>query len=95
MRKLRAEMSVVPEGDLGHDCPSGMRPSFNLGHEPITSVVDSARGEKRFAKGKAYEVVITLPDGEILGDQLRVGASFVLQVGGRKLGTGTILEVLP
>jgi hypothetical protein len=94
MKKLRAEVSIVPEGDLGHDCPSGMRPSFNLGDEPITSVVDSARGEKSFAKGTAYEVVITLPYGEILGGQLRAGAPFVLQVGGRKLGSGKILEVL-
>lgn len=94
MRMLRARISVVPEGDLGHDGFSGMRPSFNLDGDPITSEVHSAQGERVLAKGKDHDVVVTLPYGEILGDKLRVGASFVLQVGGRMLATGNIVEVV-
>jgi hypothetical protein len=94
VKKLRAEIQVVPEGDLGHDCPSPMRPSFNVGDEPITSVVEGIHGEQRFGTGENYEVFITLPYGETLGDQLRAGALFVLRVGERKLGSGKILEVV-
>ena len=94
MKKIRAIIDIIEEGDLGKDGFSGMRPSFNLNGEPITSEVVSAVGCQVLDKGARHEVIIALPYGEVLGDHLGASAKFRLQVGGRLLATGTILSVV-
>lgn len=81
-------------GDMGRDVVSGMRPSFNLDDNPITSVVHSATGAQVLARGARHEIVIMLPYGEILDDHLRAGSTFRLQVGGRLLATGEVVQIM-
>ena len=95
MIKLSAKVTWVGRDAKGLTIEpfSGIRPSFAVGGDLITSEVFRSDGEHEMRLGQEYEVEIRLLYGEVYQDQLFPGLEFNLNAGNRVVATGRVLRV--
>jgi hypothetical protein len=85
----------VPELGLNDRIKSGLRPSFNYAGELVTCIVESSESSEWLEVGTKQPVTVQLPYGDQLGWQLPIGTIFLLNVGGRVIGNGTVTSCSP
>lgn len=96
MLKLIAEVNFLPEneGGMTKDIFSGLMVSFNVNGELIMCKINLGEedNKKVIPKGEKHIVHIELPYGEVFKDSILPNYVFNLNVGGRVIGKGIVLE---
>jgi translation elongation factor EF-Tu-like GTPase len=86
----RIYLKTFDEGGMSNPGWSGMMPSFNITGELILCRIEETSGNKELPLGTEHNVFIELPYGEFYIDSITANAKFLLQLGGRVIGWGTV-----
>lgn len=82
------------EGGLSRDTVSGIKPSFSVSNDLITSTVYSISDSTFFELGESYDVLIELPYGEHFLDEIIPNYQFTLNVASKVIATGKVISVI-
>lgn len=98
MLELEARICLrTPEnGGMGRPGFRGMRPSFSVGGDLITSQISRLDGGDLMPQGTTHDVLVQLPYGDEFGYAERIveGMPFTLNQGQRVIGEGVVTRVL-
>lgn len=95
MLEVLAEIKLNKEneGGMDRDGFSGMMPSFNVNGELIMCKLIYGDINTKILRGQTYNIIIQLPYGERYKDVINAGYLFNLNIGGRIIGKGKIINV--
>ena len=93
MISLRAIIRLSPaeEGGQGTDGFSGMQPSILISGDLVACKIVPHESDV-IKRGVEYNVMIELPYGEIYSSKVFVGMKFSLNIGGKVIGNGVVVD---
>lgn len=81
------------EGGMDREGFSGMMPSFSVNNDLIMSKILMGSINSEIKRGQEYNVKIQLPYGENFSKYIYEGYEFNLNIGGKVIGKGKVIEI--
>lgn len=81
------------EGGMRNHWFSGMKPSFNIDGNLIMCCFESLNNEEVIESGAHYDLGILIYDSYLVKKKLIPNAKFKLNIGGKVIAYGTIIDV--